>query len=319
MPGRAVLTLLLYMEEIDNELTVVKDKFFLVIDNKGNRKLAHVNVKTLKMGKRELNVEFFEGKQLNTFWAIDPVEGGSDINEEKVFIYKKEMYTQISYTDFFGESMSILELILVEEEHLEYDNEKIIKNSNKEIYATGSQNLTEMDIIDLKKQGMKGDELIKVIMDNNTSMDKRTILSQEKIMKKKEKRHKYKIWISPVDLYNLVENFFLEDEKKIKYSPFNNSHLRTDTVSTMLTYTNFINDAKTLLLEDTEGFITGIYATRSSKNSNLVSLFQDRPRNKNILYFNLENKQKRNITYLDLNLLKSFNFISKYYICHFDK
>jgi hypothetical protein len=47
-------------------------------------------------------------------------------------------------------------------------------------------------------------------------MEKRTILSQEKIMKKKEKRHKYRIWLSPVNLFNLVENFFMEDEKKIK-------------------------------------------------------------------------------------------------------
>jgi hypothetical protein len=68
----------------------------------------------------------------------------------------------------------------------------------------------------MKKQGLQGDELIKLILDSNKSMEKRTILSQEKILKKKEKRHKYKIWVSPVDLFNLVENFFLEDEKKIK-------------------------------------------------------------------------------------------------------
>jgi hypothetical protein len=92
-----------------------------------------------------------------------------------------------------------------------------------------------------------------------------------------------------------------------------------DTVSTMLTYTNFINNSNTLIFEDTEGFVTGIYATRSSKDSNLVSLFQDRPRNKNLLFFNLTTKEKRIITYLDINTLKSSTFISKNYICHFDK
>jgi hypothetical protein len=47
-------------------------------------------------------------------------------------------------------------------------------------------------------------------------MDKRTILSREKIIKKKERKHTYRIWLCPVDIYNIFETFFLEDEKRIK-------------------------------------------------------------------------------------------------------
>ena len=68
----------------------------------------------------------------------------------------------------------------------------------------------------MKKQGLKGDELVKKIIENNQSMQKRTILSQEKILKKKERKHTYKIWLCPVDIYNIFETFFLEDEKRIK-------------------------------------------------------------------------------------------------------
>jgi hypothetical protein len=93
---------------MENELTVVRDKYFLVIDNKGNRKLAAVNTRTMKMGKRELMVEFFEGKKLNTFWALDPV--GEEDDTEGVFIHKTETrmdkYTEIKYNEFFGESLS---------------------------------------------------------------------------------------------------------------------------------------------------------------------------------------------------------------------
>jgi hypothetical protein len=92
-----------------------------------------------------------------------------------------------------------------------------------------------------------------------------------------------------------------------------------DTVSTMLTYTNFINNGKTLIYEDTEGFVTGFYAMRSSKGSNLVSLFQERPKNKHMLFFNLKNSEKKIITHLDINQLRASNFIAKQYICHFDK
>ena len=47
-------------------------------------------------------------------------------------------------------------------------------------------------------------------------MEKRTILSQEKILKKKEKKHKYKIWIAPITLLNVAETIFLENPKSIK-------------------------------------------------------------------------------------------------------
>jgi hypothetical protein len=91
----------------NTDLLIVKDKYFLIIDNKGNRKLSTVNSKVLKMGKREFIVEFFEGKQLNTFWAIEPAtEEDKEIKDKSVFIYKKEKYTQISHNEFFGESLS---------------------------------------------------------------------------------------------------------------------------------------------------------------------------------------------------------------------
>ncbi len=79
-----------------------------------------------------------------------------------------------------------------------------------------SQKLTENEIKELKDKGVKGDELIKIIVDSNTSMEKRTVFSQEKILKKKDKKHNHKFWITPTNLFNIVETIFLEDNKKIK-------------------------------------------------------------------------------------------------------
>ncbi len=94
-----------------------------------------------------------------------------------------------------------------------------------------------------------------------------------------------------------------------------------DTVSTMLTYSNFINDGKTLILEDIEGFITGMYAMRSSNRSNIVSLYSERVRNKSSLFFNLDYKDKAIISYVDLNTLlnEKEHFISRRYSYYFDK
>lgn len=100
---------------------------------------------------------------------------------------------------------------------MEYENEKIIKNTNKEIYSDGnSQKFTEEEIKNMKEKGIQGEELIKIIIDGNNSMEKRTLMSQEKIYKKKEKKHTHKIWIAPTNLYNIIETFFLDDIKKIK-------------------------------------------------------------------------------------------------------
>lgn len=54
-------------------------------------------------------------------------------------------------------------------------------------------------------------------MDSNESTKKRTLMSQEKIMKKKDKIHNFKIWIQEINLFNLMETFFEIDLKKIKY------------------------------------------------------------------------------------------------------
>ncbi len=92
-----------------------------------------------------------------------------------------------------------------------------MKNNNREIYASDkSQKLSDDYIKEMKQKGMKSDDLIKMIVDNNASMEKRSIFSQEKMIKKKERKYKQKIWISPTNLFNIIESNYLQDPKKIK-------------------------------------------------------------------------------------------------------
>ncbi len=81
---------------------IKRDHYFLIIDNQDGRKLTMSNFKTQKLGKRELNVEYFEGKNLNSFWALEK----SDDKSGKTYKYKKESYTEITHREFFGESLS---------------------------------------------------------------------------------------------------------------------------------------------------------------------------------------------------------------------
>ena len=260
---------------------IVGDKYFLIIDNKNGRKFVTTQMKKINISKKVINLLFFEGKKLNTFWDVT--------NEDN--------YIEIKSKEFLNENK-------FEDEEIEYTNEKIIGNSNKEIYQSdNAQKLTDDEIKDLKEKTKNKDELIKTILENNTSMEKRTIFSQEKIIKKKTKKYKNLIWITSTSLSNIIETFFIIDPKIINY-------LRMDTISTMLINTNFM-EGKTLIFEETNNILTQAYCMRTPYNGKVISLFKEKICNKNLNIFNLTRKQKSLISYMNINCFlnkKSFGY-----------
>lgn len=189
--------------------------------------------------------------------------------------------------------------------------------NNKEIFSTGHQKLSYEELEKMKENGLKGDELIKVIVENNTSMDKRTTFSQEKFLKKKKQKYRHLIWIVPTNLFNIVETFFLEDEKRINF-------MRMDTFSTMLVNSHFNNNASTLLYEDIDNVLISCYASRSSVTSNVISLYDGKLKNTNLAIFNLCRKYKYIISHVDIDsVLNKNNFfyglLSQRYRLRFDK
>ena len=250
---------------------IIGDKYFLIIDNKNGRKFVTTQMKKINISKKVINLLFFEGKKLNTFWDVT--------NEDN--------YIEIKSKEFLNENK-------FEDEEIEYTNEKIIGNTNKEIYQSdNAQKLTDDEIKDLKEKTKNKDELIKTILENNTSMEKRTIFSQEKIIKKKTKKYKNLIWITSTSLFNIIETFFIIDPKIINY-------LRMDTISTMLINTNFM-EGKTLIFEETNNILTQAYCMRTPYNGKVISLFKEKICNKNLNIFNLTRKQKSLISYMNIN------------------
>ena len=247
---------------------------FLIIDNKNNRKFASISMNKVNISKKKLDLKFLTGKPLNSFWDIT--------DTPYVEISSKEFYTEDAF----------------ENEEIEYTNEKIINTNNKEIYQSEkSQKLTDEEINQLKKEITNKDDLVKAIASNNTSMEKRTILSQEKYIKKKTQKYKHLIWITPVSLYNIVETFFLYDIRAINY-------LRFDSISTMLINSNFLPKTSTLMYEQTSNILTSAYAQRTHFDSRIYHLFDNNKIcNKNLNLFNLSTLQKALITYLNINVL----------------
>jgi hypothetical protein len=60
-------------------------KYILIQNNKGFRELCMVSKKKVKIGKKTIDIDFFENKKLNTFWEI-----GSEIRE----ISSKEFFCE---------------------------------------------------------------------------------------------------------------------------------------------------------------------------------------------------------------------------------
>ena len=259
--------------ESDKEL-IIPELYFLIIDNKKGRKFVTLEMGKVKLNKKNINLEFFKNKKLNTYWDI------TDDNN----------YVQITEKEFKNEEN-------YENEELEYTNEKITGASNKEIYQSSqAQKLSQEEIEKLKNTTQDKNELIKKIIENNTSMEKRTIFSQEKILKKKALKYKFLIYITPPSLFNIIETFFIYECKSI-------NQLRFDSVASMLINSNFQEKSSTIIIDESNFILTLAYAQRTQFGSKVMHIFFDRIPSKNINLLNLNRAQKANIEYMRYSLL----------------
>ena len=259
--------------ESDKEL-IIPELYFLIIDNKKGRKFVTLEMGKVKLNKKNINLEFFKNKKLNTYWDI------TDDNN----------YVQITEKEFKNEEN-------YENEELEYTNEKITGASNKEIYQSSqAQKLSQEEIEKLKNTTQDKNELIKKIIENNTSMEKRTIFSQEKILKKKALKYKFLIYITPPSLFNIIETFFIYECKSI-------NQLRFDSVASMLINSNFQEKSSTIIIDESNFILTLAYAQRTQFGSKVMHIFFDRIPSKNLNLLNLNRAQKANIEYMRYSLL----------------
>ena len=267
----------------DNDMEIIRPElYFLIIDNKKGRKFVTLEMGKIKLNKKNIDLSFFKDKKLNTYWDL------SDDNN----------YIQITEKEFRNEEE-------FEGEALEYTNEKIIGATNKEIYQSSqAQKLTQEEIENLKSTTQDKDELIKKIIENNTSMEKRTIFSQEKIIKKKALKYKYLIFITPPSLFNIIETFFIYECRAI-------NQLRFDSVASMLINSNFQENSSTIIIDESNNILTLAYAQRTHFGSKVVHIFFDRPPSKNLNLLNLDSRQKGNISYMRYTVLMDENQLFK--------
>lgn len=96
-----------------------------------------------------------------------------------------------------------------------------------------------------------------------------------------------------------------------------------DSLSTILNYTNLTPRAHILIYDESHGFLSNAITQRTSMQSNIVSVFDEKVRGKNNCLLNLRKKDKYPITYINRSFLVDetslyYPIISKFYFDYFE-
>ncbi|CAD6572124.1 MAG: tRNA (adenine(58)-N(1))-methyltransferase non-catalytic subunit trm6 [Cyphobasidiales sp. Tagirdzhanova-0007] len=127
--------------------------------------------------------------------------------------------------------------------------------TNELIKATGAKTLSQEEILDMKRQGVSGKEIIERQIAEHEAFALKNEYSKAKY--KALKRSKYlKIFVPlPPTVHNVCQYYFQLEPKKIR-------DLRPDTLAQMMALGNVRPGARVLVVDETSGLLTGAVAER---------------------------------------------------------
>ncbi|CAH9080880.1 unnamed protein product [Cuscuta epithymum] len=128
------------------------------------------------------------------------------------------------------------------------DNRELVDNNT-------AQSLTGEDIHEMRRQGATGDEIVKALIANSTTFEKKTQFSQEKYKLKKQKKYAPKVLLRRPNARSICEAYFKKHPDRI-------GCLRVDTLSLLLSMANVTAHADVLVVDKVGGIITGAVAER---------------------------------------------------------
>ncbi|KAF9686731.1 hypothetical protein SADUNF_Sadunf02G0019900 [Salix dunnii] len=122
------------------------------------------------------------------------------------------------------------------------DNRAIVDNNE-------AQTLTSEDIDEMRRQGVKGDEIIEALIANSATYEKKTAFSQEKYRIKKQKKYAPRVLLR---------------------RPSARRFLRVDALSLLLSLANVTANSDILLVDMVGGLLTGAVAERLGAGTGYV-------------------------------------------------
>ncbi|KMZ70260.1 tRNA (Adenine-N(1)-)-methyltransferase non-catalytic subunittrm6 [Zostera marina] len=129
-----------------------------------------------------------------------------------------------------------------------------------------AQNLQHSDIVEMKREGVSGDQIIEALISNSSTFAEKTVFSQEKYKIKKQKKFAPKVLLRRPWARSICEAYLKKKPVKIGY-------LRFDTLSLMLASANVSGYSDVLVVDQTGGMVTGAVAERLGSTGNVCCTY----------------------------------------------
>uniref|UniRef100_A0A023F7X7 tRNA (adenine(58)-N(1))-methyltransferase non-catalytic subunit TRM6 n=1 Tax=Triatoma infestans TaxID=30076 RepID=A0A023F7X7_TRIIF len=245
----------------NNSLINIGD--YVIIQRHGYFKLHQLSQKCdLMLGKDKVKICSIVGKQFWTMFKMIPAKSG-----------KREFSLEVC-----SKSESIPEVVM-KEISSGMDNRNISDDGK-------SQLLTAEDIIGLRESGLSAQNIVDKLIQNSTTFKEKTEYSQEKYLKKKEKKYFEYIVVRKPTLRLIADIFYNRD-------PFKILGLRYDTLSQILSLGNIQHNGTYLLFESgTQALVGASILNCLSEDGTLINLsLVNQPPKQAILGMNFNKKQ----------------------------
>ncbi|XP_073980691.1 tRNA methyltransferase 6 non-catalytic subunit [Rhodnius prolixus] len=240
---------------------------YIIIQRQGYFKLHQLSQKCdLMLGKDKVNISCIVGKPFWTMFKMIPVKSG-----------KREFYVEVC-----SKCESIPEVVM-KEIPSGMDNRNISDDGK-------SQMLTTEDIVGLRESGLSAQNIVDKLIQNSTTFKEKTEYSQEKYLKKKEKKYFEYIVIRKPTLRLIVDIFYNRD-------PFKILGLRYDTISQILSLGNIQHNGTYFLYESgTQALVGASILNSLSEYGSLINLsLVNQPPKQAILGMNFDRKQNNRL------------------------
>ncbi|KAF0974766.1 hypothetical protein FDP41_006240 [Naegleria fowleri] len=144
------------------------------------------------------------------------------------------------------------------------DEEKL----NRLIDDNRSQTLTQDEILELKKQGVEGKEIINKLIEGSKSFQVRSQFSQQKYLKRKKKKYLTYFKVIDPSAYDICDFYFIKNPEKI-------SHMRVDGLAQLLTLGSVFPNRKVMVMETCMGLVTAAVFERIGQYGEIIRVCPD--------------------------------------------
>ncbi|KAF3323856.1 tRNA (adenine(58)-N(1))-methyltransferase non-catalytic subunit trm6 isoform X2 [Carex littledalei] len=139
------------------------------------------------------------------------------------------------------------------------DNRELVDNNT-------AQSLSSEDIEALRSEGATGDDIVKALIANSSTFEKKTVFSQEKYKLKKQKKYAPKVLLRRPSMRSICETYF-------KKHPQRTGFMRVDTLSMLLSLANVGPNSDALVLDKLGGLVVGSVAERVGGTGYICSTY----------------------------------------------